>query len=171
MAVKKTKEEPLKPNEIYNPEEYCPVCGKHISERCEHIESFEKELQEEVNKQVEEKTEDPVMTAFDELENRPSDEQIEQWKKTFGNIYLTMLDTDVAVVYRKLKRGEYKALVAKGLQNIDLENEIFRVAVIWPKKMTVIDYDAGVVSTVATMILKVSGFISEQEAVMLTREL
>ena len=178
MGVKKVKQDEqttmgpiVEPNEIYNPNEYCPICGKHVSEKCEHIEQINEEVQKEMNKEVEEKLDDMVMQTFNEMENKPSEAQIQEWKNKYGQIYVTVLDKDVAVVYRKIKRGEYKALLSRNLQNIDLENEIFALGVLWPRELTVLTFDAGVVSTISNMILKMSGFVSEQEALMLTREL
>ena len=177
MAVKKTKEDTLgpapKPNEIYKEDEFCPVCGKHVSENCEHIRQVEEEVENEIGKKVDEESIDPVLDAFANLENAPTDAQIQEWKKTFKKIFLTMLDDDFGVVYRKLTRGEYKKLAARKMEQIALEEEIYRLCVLWPRSasMTIAEIDAGVVSTVATMVLRVSGFVSEQEALMFTREL
>ena len=59
------------------------------------------------------------------------------------------------------------------MEQIALEEEIYRLCVLWPRSinMSIAMIDAGVVSTVVTMILRVSGFVSEQEALMFTREL
>jgi len=171
----KTKEKEVElniqnPEDAYNPEEFCPTCGAHVSEGCVHMQKAEEEVQEAVNKEVGEDA-DPVLQAFKNIKNKPSDEQINELKEKFNKIYVTVLDDNQAYIYRALKRSEWIALQAQDLKPHMLDEQIFRRCVIWPKDMTLNIYDAGVVPTVVAMIMRVSKFISEEEAVYYTREL
>ena len=51
---------------------------------------------------------DPIMEGFFHLSEKPSDEQIESWKKQHGKIYTIGLNEDEYFIFRPLRRLEWR---------------------------------------------------------------
>jgi hypothetical protein len=94
-------------------------------------------------------------------------EAIVEWKKQYGKIYKNTIDDNEFVIWRLIKRGEYKSI----LDNDDLElfnkqEDVVRTALLYPYDAEkLIESRAGLATVLAEEILRHSGFeISESKA-------
>lgn len=133
----------------------------------------EKELLAKIQqKQMEQ---DFVIQTFKELENRPSDEEIEQMKNQVGDVYLMSLSEHENFVFRPLKRLEWRALMQK-IQKIPDDKKaeaIVMKATLWPRldQQNINVLTAGSIDSARDMILQVSNFIAPEMAMQLVRKL
>lgn len=89
------------------------------------------------------------------------DKLIAEWKVKYGKIFRNDIEEDTFVIWRPIKRGEYKALL-----NADEEEEILakqeaisKMAILYPVDSDVlIDSRAGLATVLSEEILKYSGF-------------
>lgn len=100
---------------------------------------------------------------------KPSAEWVEKQKKVYGKLFSVSITGDT-YVYRPLTRGEHIAMTKKlseegeapkelGPQEmIEMENEVAKLCVIWPENLDLTKVSAGVPSTLATFVSKVSGY-------------
>ena len=93
---------------------------------------------------------------------------IPEWKATYGKLFKNMIDEDEFIIWRPIKRKEYKDLL-----NADQEVEILakqeaisKMAVLYPANAAeLIESRAGLATVLSEEILKYSGFeISETES-------
>lgn len=119
--------------------------------------------------------EDLVMKTYKSLEQRPSEEQIEEWKKRFGDVYLVSLSEHENFLFRPLKRLEWNQLTAQILKLPEAKKTeaILMRAVIFPKltQNNVQVLTAGAPDTIRNLILEASNFIEPDRAVRLVRKL
>jgi hypothetical protein len=89
------------------------------------------------------------------------DKLIPQWKAQYGKLFKNSIDEDEFVIWRLIKRKEYKALL-----NADEEVEILakqeaisKIAILYPANAEeLIDSRAGLATVLSEEILKYSGF-------------
>jgi hypothetical protein len=105
------------------------------------------------------------------FEGGPTIAMIEEFKRRYGNIYITDFENGDVYIYRALNRKEWREI--KNIQNADAlyqEERICDSAVIWPKtdpgKFRIYGA-AGVPTVLAEQILEISGFIPNVTGVKL----
>ena len=133
--------------------------------------------EEALLKKIEEKTrnEDPILSSFKQLEGKPTDEMIEEWKQQVGEVFLISLSDNETFVFRPLRRLEWRTML-KGIQGLDEQKQseaIVIKACLWPElnSQSINMLTAGSVEAVKEMILQVSNFISPDVAMQLVRKL
>lgn len=104
----------------------------------------------------------------------PTAGHIKEWKKQYGDIYVTSLTYDKHVVWRVLNRNEYKQIVKKMEQlmqagtlssaeaNMWNEETIAELCILFPKydKKSLSGILAGMPSLIAQEVLEASGFVA-----------
>lgn len=107
-------------------------------------------------------------------ENGPKAGIIKEWKKQYGDIYITSITYDKHVVWRVLNRAEYKQIVKKMEQlvqagqlstaeaNLWNEETIAELCMLYPKfdKNNATGFMAGLPSLIAQEVLEASGFVA-----------
>jgi hypothetical protein len=117
---------------------------------------------------------DPVLTGFEDLADKPSAAQVDQWKQIFGDVYLLALDADEMYVWRPLRRMEYKTLL-QDTKNDEMifEEQVVSKCVPWPKLG--IEFNAaskaGTIKSLATAIMEGSNFMDPRVVLSLVRKL
>lgn len=128
------------------------------------------------------KVTDPAQaTSVEELaedvpifENGPTAGQIIQWKKQYGEVYVTSISFDKHIVWRVLSRIEYKQLVKKmeslmqagqlstAEANMWNEEAIAELCILFPgyNKAALTSDMAGLPSLISQEVLEASGFVA-----------
>ena len=118
-------------------------------------------------------------------DNAPSLEEIEAWKEKYGNngIHVMSFGDNDNYIYHHLTRGEWKKIkeVMKKLRDSEnaeeleekLKEKVVCGCVIWPEtgEAWLENSKAGVVDSLYQMILLNSGFLTPQQAMLLTTQL
>ena len=119
----------------------------------------------------EEETPDPTQEIFD---GGPTYAVVEEWKKIYGDVYITSFGPDRHYIWRTLNRSEYRdqikrveVAVASGQisqaeANLNNEEQIAERCILFPvltRQQIVIDM-AGVASVIAQEIMEASGFVA-----------
>jgi len=108
------------------------------------------------------------------FENGPTAGQIKQWKKQYGEVYVTSLSFDKHIVWRVLSRIEYKQLVKKmeslvqagqitnAEANMWNEESIAELCILYPgyDKAALTADMAGLPSLISQEVLEASGFVA-----------
>jgi hypothetical protein len=119
---------------------------------------------------------DPIMEGFRALQDKPSDAQIEEWKKQFGKVYTIGLNEDEYFLFRPLRRLEWRNLLkalAKQTDEMKKKEAICQRAVLWPTMSpdSMSRLPAGTPDTLYEMVLQASNFLVPQEALACVRKL
>ena len=99
---------------------------------------------------------------------------VKDWKKQYGDIYVTSITYDKHIVWRVLNRAEYKQIVKKMEQlvqagqlttaeaNLWNEETISELCMLYPKfdKNNAVGFMAGLPSLIAQEVLEASGFVA-----------
>lgn len=107
-------------------------------------------------------------------ENGPKAGLVKEWKKQYGDIYVTSITYDKHVIWRVLNRAEYKQIVKKMEQlvqagqlstaeaNLWNEETIAELCMLYPKfdKNNSVGFMAGLPSLIAQEVLEASGFVA-----------
>jgi hypothetical protein len=106
------------------------------------------------------------------IENGPTQEEINDWKTKFGDVYVATFGNNEKYVYRPLRRFEYKQIlqVNQGTESRTFaEEKVAQMCVVWPKldptKFTTLK--AGTISTLVDLIMAASNFGINEEPVKL----
>ena len=127
---------------------------------------------------------DQILTILQRDPNAPSDLQISAWKDQYGATGVHVMafsDTEV-YVYHHITRKQWKAikdimqkLEGKEAEEVEerLKEKVFASCVLYPKLTNdwMENCKAGIVDSLYQMILLNSGFITTQQAMMLTTQL
>lgn len=121
---------------------------------------------------------------YQDIEDVPDEEAIwtggplagtvKDWKKQYGDIYVTSITYDKHIVWRVLNRAEYKQIVKKMEQlvqagqlttaeaNLWNEETISELCMLYPKfdKNNAVGFMAGLPSLIAQEVLEASGFVA-----------
>jgi TPP-dependent indolepyruvate ferredoxin oxidoreductase alpha subunit len=93
---------------------------------------------------------------------------IPQWKAQYGNVFKNTLEDDSFVIWRSIKRGEYKSLLnaEKEIDILTKQEAISKIAILYPANVDeLIDSRAGLATVLSEEILRLSGFeISETKS-------
>jgi hypothetical protein len=121
------------------------------------------------------KREDVIMKTFLTLEQKPDQEQIDNWKKAYGDVYLISLSEKMNFVFRPLKRQEWRQLMAQAgkLSEIQQTEMIVQKAVVWPRLQAkdVQTLTGGAPEALRDVILEASHFMPPERAMVLVRQL
>jgi len=159
----------VRPNE--GTEDLCEICGAPPEVGCVHR-TAAAEAENEAADATAQADVDAIWKIFEEMENRPSDEIIESWKKEIGSpIYFTLFSENTVLVYRSIRRAEYKALMAQNLSRPVFEEKVFDTCRLWPRQVVTAQMDAGIVTSGCEAIMTASKFMGPEELIALTREL
>jgi hypothetical protein len=108
------------------------------------------------------------------FENGPTAGQIIQWKKKYGEVYVTSISFDKHIVWRVLSRLEYKQLVKKmeslmqagqmstAEANMWNEEAVAELCILFPgyNKAALTSDMAGLPSLISQEVLEASGFVA-----------
>jgi len=121
---------------------------------------------------------------YTDIEEVPDEEEIwkdgpkagivKEWKKQYGDIYVTSITYDKHVVWRVLNRAEYKQIVKKMEQlvqsgqlstaeaNLWNEETIAELCMLYPRfdKTNAAGFMAGLPSLISQEVLEASGFVA-----------
>lgn len=105
------------------------------------------------------------------VENGPTQDQINEWKAKFGEIYVAKFSDDEKYIYRPLKRFEYKQILALGQTDNKAfaEEKIVAMCIVWPviEATKVPTLKAGTINTLVELIMEASNFGIKEEPVKL----
>lgn len=132
------------------------------------------ELEEYLSDDAEGTSVDDLDDSTEIWEGGPTAGLIKEWKKEFGDIYVTSVTFDKHVVWRVLSRLEYKQIVKKMEQLIQAgtlssaeanmwnEEAIAELCILYPKldKKNLSGTMAGLPSLIAQEVLEASGFVA-----------
>lgn len=151
--------------------------------------NLDDELESLMNETGSENTAEQVMKAqiFDLLNKRPdapSDAQIKAWKEEYGGngIHVMAFGTDEVYIYHHITRKQWrtiKDLMAKveGREAEELEEKLKEKVtvscILYPKlnQNWIENCKAGIIDSLYQMILLNSGFLTPQQAMLLTTQL
>jgi len=118
---------------------------------------------------------DHIIQTFRELENRPSDDEIENLKVQCGDIYLVSLSERENFLFRPLKRLEWRTLMNKisALDNFKQSEAVVMKGVVYPQlnQGNINVLTAGTIDTLKELILQASNFMQPEQALQLVRKL
>jgi hypothetical protein len=136
------------------------------------------EEEEALLKRVVEKQgqQDPIMNGFKSLTTKPSEAQIEEWKRQHGKVFTIGFHQDEYYIFRSLKRLEWRNLMkalTKQEDDAKRKEAICLRAVLWPtlNPQSLAEVSAGTPDTLYEMILQASNFLMPQEALTCVRKL
>lgn len=119
--------------------------------------------------------EDYIMKTFLALEQKPTESDIEVWKKQYGAIFFASFGDSENFIFRPLKRSEWRVLITKigKLPEHKKVEAIVAVGVVWPKlnDAAINVLTAGVPESLKNLILEASNFMEPERAITLVRKL
>lgn len=102
----------------------------------------------------------------------PTHEQIEQWKVSHGEVFVSGFSETEIYVWRALKRPEWLELQTLQLDQAMAEEWICNKCLLWKSvSVAFAQSKAGTVSTLHEMILQQSNFMAPNVAMMLVAKL
>ena len=146
--------------------------------------SFSQPIQEEIVEQPEMK--DQILQLFSKMKDKPSQEMIAAWKEKYGpnGVHVMAFGEGDIYVYHHLTRGEWKKIKelmnkmkesSGDVEEIEekLKEKVVLYCVLWPSVDNQwLEYcKAGVLDSLYQMILLNSGFLTPQQAMLLTTQL
>ena len=101
------------------------------------------------------------------IENGPTQDQIDEWKAKFGEIYVAKFSEEEKYIYRPLRRLEYKQILALGQTDNKsfAEEKIVSMCAIWPalEAAKIPTLKAGTINTLVELIMEASNFGIKEE--------
>lgn len=135
-------------------------------------EDEEKELK---RLQAKVKRQDVILRTFASLEERPSDEEIENFKRIHGECYLASFSEKENFLFRPLKRQEWRQLMAQTakLDEYKKSEAIVMRGTVFPQlnNINIGGLAAGTVDSLRDLILEASNFMTPDRSVQLVRKL
>lgn len=123
------------------------------------------------------KKSDFIIQTFKTLEKRPTDNEIDQLKAKYGDVYLVSLSEKENFLFRPIKRNEWRELMQRfekaKLPEQQRTEGIVMAGVIWPvlNQANINVLTAGAPETIRNLILEASNFMEPERAVTLVRKL
>lgn len=146
--------------------------GSLEDELYDELSEEERKLYDNIQKKLMDK--DPIRQLFNQLETRPSDEQIEKWKTQHGAAYYIPVGHDHFVL-RPLRRLEWRNLIDQvSKTSPQKQDEAFVIrACLYPdlSSLVINQLPAGTIDTLRFVISRISNFYEPQHALELVREL
>ena len=138
------------------------------------ISGHEPDLEEDVTAEADYKDIEDVPDDEPIWDGGPTAGIVKEWKRQYGDIYVTSVTYDKHVVWRVLNRAEYKQIVKKMEQlvqagqlstaeaNLWNEETIAELCMLFPKydKTNAVGMMAGLPSLIAQEVLEASGFVA-----------
>ena len=139
---------------------------------------------DQTTQQVEMK--DQILQILSNLKNAPSEEMIDAWKEKYGKsgVHVMAFGEDDVYIYHHLTRGEWKKIKeimnrlkekSSDAEEIEekLKEKVVLYCVLFPKtnEEWLDNCKAGVLDSLYQMILLNSGFLTPQQAMLLTTQL
>lgn len=101
----------------------------------------------------------------------PTQDQINEWKATHGEVYVATFSATEKYVYRPLKRFEYKQILGVGQQDNKsfAEEKVAQMCIVWPPvdPAKIATFKAGTISTIVDLIMTISNFGIQEEPIKL----
>ena len=141
--------------------------NKELKINVEEVKEEDEQLQESVNKVMDKMRKDLEYPM--NIDNLVDKEQLDSWKREFGEIYRTDLN-DQVYIWHKLRRKDYIEVMSdeslNAIDNGDLrvfmrQEKILRKGVLYPSGEELeylIDNNAGVAGNISDEIMLASGF-------------
>lgn len=129
---------------------------------------------EEVNEDLPKEDEEPQDPNEPLFDGGPTFAEIEDWKRVFGDVYVTSFGPDRHYVWRTLHRREYRdqikrvemtvasGQISQAEANLNNEEQITQLCLLFPRLSAAeITSDmAGVASIIAQEVMEASGFVA-----------
>lgn len=110
---------------------------------------------------------DKVKGLLGNFDNAPATEQVEGWKATYGDIFVSAFSNDELFIFRSLRRNEYADLqdkVASGAMSpMQQEEATVDKCLLWTSVKD-LSAKAGTIPTLLEQVLQNSNFIPPQLA-------
>lgn len=155
-------EQPTEEEEFYATEE-------DFSELTEEEEEQLKRLQAKVKRQ------DLILKTWASLEQKPSEEEIQQYRNLYGEIYLASFGEKENFLFRPLKRQEWRNLMSQTqkLDEFKKSEAIVMRGTVFPKlnNINIGGLTAGTIDSLRDLILEASNFMTPDRAIQLVRKL
>lgn len=118
---------------------------------------------------------DRILYALKNVKESPDRNTLEEWKNIHGKFFMSSVDGDGIFLWKTIKRTEYKNLLNSGAMDKpgSMPEFVVRRALLWPRATQEFlqTSDAGVVETLFKQIWHQSGFISEDQALMMIEKI
>lgn len=146
-----------------------------FEEENEEVLDYEAPLPEPEEEVVREQDLSDDSPQFPDVEDGPTRGEIKRWKDVFTKLYVTTFPGDVKVVWRALRRDEYKQVmremealaqrpdVAPSEASFINEERIAEMAILFPEYVAGQNEEnqlAGIVSLISQQVMEASGFVS-----------
>lgn len=111
------------------------------------------------------------------LPNAPTKEVIDQWKATFGDVFVSGFGEQEIFVFRALQRKEHREMQARlndpqgPIDQFTYEEQVCDICVLYPPAPRDWEKKAGMASTLFEQIMLNSHFFSPQAASMMVLKL
>jgi len=128
-------------------------------------------------KKIQEKQmqQDHILETFRQLENKPTDDEIEHLKNQVGDVFLVSFSEKENFLFRSLKRLEWRGLMQQiqKLDDMKKAEAIVIKACLFPQmnQQNINVLTAGAVETLRDLILQASNFMGPEIAMQLVRKL
>jgi hypothetical protein len=108
----------------------------------------------------------------------PTKAMIDEWKATYGDVYVTSVTPERHYVWRTLRRSEYRELVQRlekqiadgvssAVANMNNEESASEICILYPKYSHIDPSNmAGVASVIAQEIMEASGFVASDVRIL-----
>jgi CRISPR/Cas system CSM-associated protein Csm2 small subunit len=134
--------------------------------------------EKEVFKSLQQKmmTQDPIMEFYEQLQEKPNQEQIDSWKEAVGDVYFAQISEKEYFVFRAIKRKEWRDLLKRLEQVKDpmkQDEAIVMKGVLYPKldNLKINALSAGTINTMKELVMQASNFFPPEYALQLVRKL
>ena len=115
----------------------------------------------------EKKTEPSLVDILSNFPDAPVAEQIDEWKKAYGEIFCSGFTNTELFIWRTITRKEYVALQVKlsqteNVSQSTVEEEMTNLCTLWgsPGGLEALDKKAGTLSTLHEQIMQNSNFVN-----------
>jgi len=129
----------------------------------------------------EEQKEETIVDVYKKVASRPSDQQVEQWKAKYGDVFVSGFSNDEVYVWRAISRKEWIVLQTEleeaqknnvQLNPMKIEESMVAKCLLWRSlEVSWDDSKAGTLSTLHEQIMQNSNFYTPQGAAMLVGKL
>jgi hypothetical protein len=116
-----------------------------------------------------------IASILEDEEDPPSIIDLEGWKERYEEFHVSKIHEDGKMyLWRTLKRAELKSITQSGAAEKEnlYQDAIIRKCLLWPKASVkfISGSDAGVIPTLFKQIMYKSGFVSDQQALSMIKE-
>lgn len=115
-----------------------------------------------------------LLKAYD---GAPTQEQIEQWKVQFGEVFVSGFSEEDLYIWRPITRAEWREFQARAqapaenVTQLDFEELVCSQCTLWQASKTSLALKGGTATTLHEQILQNSNFVAPQAAQMFVARL